>query len=69
VSSIAIESELLDAATGERLAAVASRKLGSGTNTGAEASSTWAEVQTAMDFWAKRLRAFLDGARAPTAAR
>jgi hypothetical protein len=65
VSSIAIESELLDAATGERLAAVKSKKVGTVSDPAAESSNSVEEVEEAMDFWAKRVRAFLESARAP----
>ncbi len=64
VGSVALEAELLDDNTGGRLAAVVSSRAANTANPPDKGASNWQEVQAAMDFWAKRLRVFLDEARA-----
>jgi len=69
VGSVAIEAELIDESSGERLAAVVSSKIAAGADADGKRPSTWQEAQESMDFWAHRLRLFLDDARAPSGGR
>ena len=69
VGSVAIEAELIDEASGQRLAAVVSSKTAAGTDADGKRPSTWQEAQEAMDFWAHRLRLFLDETRTPPGGR
>jgi len=61
VGQATIEGELLDSQTNERLAAVIDRKAAEKYKL-INGMSKWGHVKDAFDFWAKRLRAFLDEA-------
>lgn len=53
VGSAGIEVEILDSATGERLAAVVDERAGTKVLRGS--TSTWNDVKEAFDYWAERL--------------
>ena len=61
----AMEAELLDSVTGERLAAFADRRVG-GASPPPERTRAWEQVAAALDFWASRLRLALDRSRSGT---
>jgi hypothetical protein len=64
VGQVGIEAEFLDAQSNERLAAVASKQAGKKyvpfTDRKFDPTSTWGQVEQAMDSWAKKLRARVD---------
>jgi uncharacterized protein DUF3313 len=64
VGQVGVEAEFLDAQSNERLAAVASRQAGKKyvpfTDKKFDPTSTWGQVEQAMDYWAKKLRTRVD---------
>src|SRR5262249_28592477 len=64
VGQIGLEVEFVDAQTNERIAAVASKQAGQkyGPPSGQkfEPTSTWGQVEQAMDYWAQKLRKRVD---------
>ena len=54
VGRAGVEAEILDALTGERLAAAVDRRAGTKALRGV--GGTWADVQHAFDYWSERLR-------------
>jgi hypothetical protein len=57
VGSVAVEAELLDSATGERLAAAVDKRTGQKELMGV--TSKWDDVDEACDYWAEKMRARL----------
>jgi hypothetical protein len=57
VGSVAVEAELLDSATGERLAAAVDKRTGQKDLMGV--TSKWDDVDEACDYWAEKMRARL----------
>lgn len=72
VGQVGVEAEFLDAQSNERLAAVASKQAGKKyvpfTDRNFDPTSTWGQVEQAMDYWAKKLRTRVDQLRGKTAA-
>jgi hypothetical protein len=64
VGQVGIEAEFLDAQSNERLAAVASKQAGKKyvpfTDRKFDPTSTWGQVEQAMDYWAQKLRTRVD---------
>jgi hypothetical protein len=64
VGQVGIEVEFLDAQSNERLAAVASKQAGKKyvpfTDRKFDPTSTWGQVEQAMDYWAQKLRTRVD---------
>ncbi len=64
VGQIGLEVEFLDAQTNERIAAVASKQAGQKyvpfSEQKFEPTSTWGQVEQAMDYWAQKLRKRVD---------
>jgi hypothetical protein len=51
---VSVEGELLDTATGKRIAAVIDRRAGTKSLSGG--FSRWGDVQDAFSFWARRMQ-------------
>ncbi len=62
VGQAAIEAELLDSQTNERLAAVIDRRVGKKYEQYFEGMQKWGHVEEAFKWWARRLRDWLDEA-------
>jgi len=64
VGQVGIEAEFLEAQSNERLAAVASKQAGKKyiplTGRKFDPTSTWGQVEQAMDYWAQKLRTRVD---------
>jgi hypothetical protein len=61
IGQAAVEAELLDSETNERLTVAIDSKAAEKYKV-IKGISKWGHVKAAFDFWAKRLRAFLDEA-------
>ena len=59
VGQASLEAELLDSQTNERVAAVIDRRAGARHNV-LEGMHRWGHTKDAFEFWAKRLRLWLD---------
>lgn len=72
VGQVGVEAEFLDAQTNERVAAVASKQAGKKyvpfTDKKFDPTSTWGQVEQAMDYWAKKLRKRVDALHGKTSA-
>ena len=65
LEKVAVEMELVDSVTGDRIAAMVDhQKLGAGAEVGTEQFSRearFSQARDALDLWARRVRTFLDG--------